>query len=256
MVATMWAEPIFPVFTQCLDGHSNPKSRGNRMYRQKLYSIILSGLVIILCLLFRHDRIGAQETKAEGVCFRWAFGAMVGPPDDQEFIAIDQDTRLKSGDKLKMLVSLEKKCFVYVVYQDANDKIFLLFPYRFEQYQKDYEVRKTYYIPQGDNWFELDQNTGFESFYLIAAHQRLSSLENLLNAYDSATSKAKPSHADQIIREIRKIRKRHKTFVSTAERPVEIGGTVRGFHENDFASIATEISAEQYYTRTFTIDHR
>jgi uncharacterized protein DUF4384 len=226
------------------------------MYLKKLCPIILSGLVFMFCFILRHDRIEAHGVKAEGVCFRWAFGAMVGPPDDQEFIAIDQDTKLESGDKLKMLVSLEKKCFVYVVYQDAKDEIFLLFPYRFEQFEKDYDLHKTYYIPQGDGWFELDQNTGTESFYLIAAHQRLSSLENLLNAYDSATSKAKPSHADQIIREIRKIRKRHKTFVSTAERPVEIGGTVRGFHENAFASIATEISAEQYYTRTFTIDHR
>ena len=218
--------------------------------------MVLFGLVVISIFLFSHERINAQDTAAQGVCFRWAFGAMIGPSGNQEFIAIDRDTRLQSGDKLKMLVALEKKCFVYVIYRDASEDIFLLFPYASAQSERDYKLHDTYYIPQGDNWFELDQNTGTETFYLIASNQRLSGLENFLTAYESATPQNKTAQADHIIREIRKIRKSHTTFISAAERPVEIGGTVRGIHDNALESIATEISAKTCYTRTFTIEHR
>ncbi|HXG37892.1 MAG TPA: DUF4384 domain-containing protein [Bacteroidota bacterium] len=203
------------------------------------------------------ETFNSQQDDAANVGFRWGFGAIVGLPGSKRLVPITRDTVLKSGDEIKMVVQLTKPCFVYVIYLDSQGGLSLLFPYEFSQFTTDYKVGKNYYVPRSAPWFRLDENKGRETFYLLASSERLTALENLVTQYYDADDLKKSPIAQQVIAEIRDVRRRFRNFTTLAERPIAIGGNVRGREQRpDVASIATEISATNFYGKTFTIDHQ
>jgi hypothetical protein len=231
------------------------------MKRYRLY-ILASFSVIIFIAIFGIASISAAHDNDKNVCFCWAFGGIVKGTQGLEFISIARDATLKTGDRLKLLIELEKKCFVYVIYRSAQGEVALLFPYELRQFADDYITGKKYYIPQGDRWFELDENKGEETFYLLASAQRLTELEMLLEQYMSAEQSKRPTLGTQILARIRMIKRQHHGLTTAAERPVPIGGCVRGLGKDDkgsfsdIAAVAVGISADNFFSRTFTIDHR
>lgn len=203
-----------------------------------------------------------QQTD-ENVGFKWAFGAVVGTGKDRKFVSVTRDTILKSGDEMKMLVELTKECYVYVIHSGTKGEIDLLFPYEIKQFATDYEMAKNYYIPKGRPWNELDKNVGRETFYVLASFDRLIELEAKLGDYLSASDANKKDNlAKDIVAEIRNVKKRYKNFATIAEKPLTIGGNVRGIGEKeevkrpDVSTIVTQISANNFYSKTFTIDHQ
>ena len=77
------------------------------------FKILVSILILFCFLLFDNQKnIRAEQNKQDLVCFRWAFGAIIGSKNDRRLVAITRDTILKTGDQLKMLVELQKKCFL------------------------------------------------------------------------------------------------------------------------------------------------
>ena len=153
----------------------------------KLWGLPL--LLVAFCMmLLTTPRVRAVQKEEKNVCFRWAFGAMVGPENDRRLVAITRDTTLKTGDKLKLLVELQKECFVYVIYHSGQDGALMLFPYELEQFTTDYKTSKRYLIPQGDRWFELDEHVGLEKFYLMASATRLTELEALFKKQKSPST--------------------------------------------------------------------
>jgi hypothetical protein len=169
---------------------------------------------------------------------------------------------LKSGEEIKMMVKLTKDCFVYLVHQGSKGEVNLLFPYEIQQFQNDYKTDKNYYVPKGRNWSALDKNTGKEVFFLLASTERLLDLEVKIGNYLSADVSKKQTLAGDIVSEIRSVRKRYSTFSTIAEKPVTIGGNIRGTEKAegarrpDVAAIATQISAKNFYSKTITIDHQ
>jgi Domain of unknown function (DUF4384) len=206
----------------------------------------------------------AQETNPEGnVHYNWAFVARSGAAGHRALGIVMGDTTLKSGDQFKMFVNLAKTAFVYVVHKSSNNAISLLFPYGPEMFQKEYSLDKNYYIPKGRDWFALDKNTGTETFYVLASSERLTGLENLLAEYAQADSAKKGVVAARVVDEIKETKKRFRTFVTLAERPISIAGNVRGEGAKavdpdrvDIATLATEISANNFFSKTITIDHK
>jgi len=198
----------------------------------------------------------------ENVCFRWAFGAVVGKENDRRLMSITRDTTLKTGDQFKMMVELETTCFVYLIYHGGQGELQMLFPNDLKQFAENYKTMEKYFIPQGDLWFALDENVGRETFYLLASAKRLTNLEALLIDHKSANPEEKSELVAKILTEIRETKRRHKKLTAVAERPVTIGGTVRGMSKDakvpahDISKIAIEISATDFYSRTFTIEHK
>lgn len=217
--------------------------------------------IVVLCALAMNvfSLVEAQENQ-ENVAFRWGFGARVGK--DKKFVSIMRDTVLKTGDEIKMVVELKKECYVYVILQDSKGGVSLLFPENVRQFVGDYKAGKNYYIPKGREWSELDKNTGRETIYLLASAERLVELEALMGNYSSADDARKEEEAKKIVAEIRDVKKKYRTFRTLAERPVTIGGNIRGVEQAeqsprpDVATIMTEISANNFYSKTFTIDHQ
>jgi hypothetical protein len=207
-----------------------------------------------------HAQQSASQPDAN-VKFQWAFGALK-KANGSKFEAVAKDTDLKSGDKIKFFLKVNKNCFVYLIYRSSQGELSVLFPQRFKLLSAEYTVSGDYYIPKDDEWFELDEHTGEERFYLLASVERLLELEALINDYESADTAKKSPRAKKILAEIRKLRKQHLKFRTYAERPVNIIGNLRGTEKaetngaHDIAKFAVEISADTFYSRTFTIDHQ
>jgi hypothetical protein len=202
-----------------------------------------------------------QQNEAN-IGFEWAFGVL-GKTDSLLIpVSIAHDTVLKSGDEIKMMVKLTKDCYVYLVHYSSTGEINLLFPYQIRQFQSDYSADKNYYIPKGRNWNMLDNNTGKEIFFLVASNERLLDLEVKLGNYFSADPVKRQPLADEVVSEIRGARKRYSSFATLAEKPLTIGGNVRGTgkaeknRRPDVSAIAMQISANNFYFKTFTIDHQ
>ena len=204
--------------------------------------------------------VSAVQQNEANIGFDWAFGTLVGK--SKTMVSVTHDTTLKSGEEIKMMVKLTKDCFVYVIHQDSKGEVELLFPYKIQQFQSDYAVDKNYYVPKGRGWSMFDNNTGKEIFFLIASTERLLDLEVKIGNYLSADNSKKQSMASDIVTEIRNVRKHFSTFSTLAEKPVTIGGNIRGTEKAegarrpDVAMIATHISANNFYSKTITIDHQ
>jgi hypothetical protein len=230
----------------------------------RVMSIALTSLFCLFLLFDSHAVVHAQQAAAQpnaNVKFQWAFGALK-KANGSKFEAISKDTDLKTGDQIKFFLKVNKDCFVYLIYRSSQGELSVLFPHRFKLLSAEYTVSGEHYIPKDDDWFELDDHTGEERFYLLASVERLLELETLINDYESAGAAQKPPLAQKILSEIRKLRKQHLKFKTYAERPVNIIGNLRGTEKaetagaRDIAKFAVEISADTFYSRTFTIDHQ
>lgn len=235
--------------------------RGNGSLRISVFIAAVFALFAFVQHFFPHTasaQAGGQGDEA-GVGFQWAMGALTGAGEEQKLEPIKQDTALKSGDQIRMMVELEKKCFLYVIHQNARGEFKLLFPYSLQQFATNYGVGKKYYIPQGDEWLKLDEHTGSEVFHLLASARRIEGIENLWSQYESAEAVHKPEIGKLILAEIRNVKKQNRELTTHAERPVNIGGSIRGIKPEpnplDISTLAEEILANGFYAKAFTIDH-
>jgi hypothetical protein len=195
--------------------------------------------------------------QADGnISFRWAFGAQVKTDNGSKLVSITQDTTLQTGDQLKMVLELQKPCFVYVVYQGPQGEIRWLFPGTKEVFEQEYHLGQRYDIPTGDAWFHLNDQVGHETFYVLASVQRLSDLEALLVSYPTTPASEQAVLASRIVADIRELRKRHQQFTTVAERPVPIAGNMRTPNGELLGNLAVEITAQDFYGKTYTIEHR
>jgi hypothetical protein len=222
--------------------------------------IRLLGLAFV-SLSFLCANGNAEDPAGDTIAFRWAFGAMAGPVQERKFVPITADTALKTGDQLKFMLELHKACFVYLIYQSSQGDMNMLFPYQLDPFGSDYKLTKTYYVPRDDTWFELDDKSGTETFHLIASLSRLNELEELFQKTAPGAG-ANRTQAELIRNRIIALKKQHRTLTASAERPVPIGGNVRSIGKDtqikvpDMGAVAIEVTAKDFYCRTFTIEHK
>ncbi len=192
--------------------------------------------------------VQAQAPEADNINFLWAFEALVAEGNVTKQVPIREDMTLKTGDQLKLFIELRKPCFVYVIHHGAQGEVQLLFPYNTQQFTVDYQPAKLYEIPSADGWIRLNEQAGRETFYLVASAQRLLDLEKLLDTYAAAQPAEQPQVATNVLTELRNLIKQHRSSVPPG-RPVPIAGNMRRGIEG------LEITASNFYSKTFTIEH-
>lgn len=214
-------------------------------------------LIVALAPAIAAMQSGENE---ENINYKWSFVAKVGPANERKIAMVTRDTVLQTGDEFKMMVNLQKKCYVYVIHKSSTNELSVLYPTSFEA---QFELEKNYYLPKGRSWYKLDNNTGTETFYLLASHDRLTDLEQRMNSYLVANKDQQKELSTAVVSEIKEIKKRYRTYSTLAERPISIAGNVRGTKKKelnidkfDVASLATEISANNFYSKTITIEHK
>ena len=225
-------------------------------------SLILFAGFLLFAGVFIAGTEKARAQEHEAVSFRWAFGARTQVAGEPKLVNIESDTVLTDGDQLKMMIEPATKCFIYLLHHSEDDGVSLLFPYNLHLFDTSYKPLTKYFVPPRDVWFSLDTHHGREVFYLLASSQRLMELENLLKEHEVADAVQKPELAKKILMEVRNLKRRYQEFAGAAERPVTTGGSVRGLERKqepdnpDVSVLATEISTPDFYSRTFSIDHR
>jgi len=226
---------------------------GCRRWGMKMhYSRIVRSCVVVMTVLAFCAGPGAvladTEDSARNVELRWALGAWDANGDKPS--AVTADRQLETGTKLKFLVEPLSPGSVYLILLDSAEEIHVL--YR----ESTTEVPGRTYVPPGQHRFELDNNAGRETFFLVASVEPLTELDQLLAAYAEAEGAEKGEVRDAVVAEIRRLHKAHRKFARPVEKPVMIGGQMRGGSTGSaIDELAVEISAEQFYGKTITIDH-
>jgi len=229
------------------------------MYR--LASVL--GILFLLNIFLIDLTFLTKESVSEdrNISFRWAFGALTGPESDRKLIAVTKDSVLYSGDQFKMMIELQSKCHVYVIFKGSNGEILLLFPKQLDLSEESLKVNQEIFLPNKDMWFAFDDQIGIEKFFLLASNAPLIKLETLLKTYESSSHEIRPEVTEEILQFIKKSRKEHKQLTAAAERPIQIGGTFRNVDkpqvsQRDISAFAIKITADDFFGRTFTIEHR
>lgn len=199
--------------------------------------------------------LGTAATAADDVSLRWALGAWSG---DEAPGAIQRDTELEPGTRLKFLVEPTSPSTVYLLLQDTDEAIHVLYRESSEP-QRDANGEPTY-IPPGSQYFELDDAAGVDTFFLLASAEPLVELERLIDRYEATEAPADRAELQRmIVGEIRKQHKAHRDFSRAVEKPVMIGGQTRGDAgslNEAIDRLALEVSGSAFYSKTITIEHR
>ncbi len=227
----------------------------------RVFTMLLLGLVFfgVEPIVYAAETTNPDNTNIQ---FQWAFGLIRKMEQGSKFETIANDTVLKTGDQIKFFIRVKNSSFIYLIYHSSQGELSVLFPYRFKPLSKEFRALEQHYVPKGDQWFKLDDHVGQETFYLLASAKRLYDLEKLINNYESADKIKKSDHTEKILAEIHKLRKLYVKLKTSAERPVAIIGNLRSAGKSDtvkgheLANYAVEISAKDFYSRIFTIDHK
>jgi hypothetical protein len=215
------------------------------------------GLILIgigALLLRGPAAVWSDGASKNNIRFLWAFGAIVQTADGPEVMAIKRNTILPGPAQLKLLVQLHEMAYIYVIHRDASGAIRMLFPYRLDLFVLDYQISKAYHItldaPGG-----RALAPGRQTIYLLASTERLANLEDALSAYLAAPAPRQSELAKGVIDEIHQAKRRYGTLVAKEERPIEIAGQRRSLALN-LSAVAIDIAAQDFYSRTFTVEYR
>ncbi|MCP3938333.1 MAG: DUF4384 domain-containing protein [Actinomycetia bacterium] len=141
---------------------------------------------------------------------------------------------------------------IYLLLWDTDENVHVL-------YRHDGDDRPTY-IPPGEDYFEVDDAVGVDTFFLLASAEPLAELDRLLDRYEVAVGQTeRVALGQQIVGEIRKQHKAHRDFARAVEKPVMIGGATREVPRSIIDAIdrlAIEVASDGFYSKTISIDHR
>ena len=217
-------------------------------------------LFITAFLLIAGEGYSSEEESGGGqeMSFKWAI-ILANPKGERGTLSITKNTTVFSGDSLSIFIRPIERAYVYLYLVDSNDDLFLLFPARISDFDKDYSFGKKYHIPEKEKW-KITPPKGTETFFLLASVKRLEKLESLTKAYDSASGRAGEAAKSKVIDEITNIQVEvRKAMTDPVETPTPILGTMRTRgvkEETEISSYAIEVSAKNIYSKTIKLEHK
>ena len=219
--------------------------------------------VLTLALMFIASAVVFAQTPSgkNDINFLYAFGAYSGSQGKGKVVSVQNETSLRAGDRLKLFFEPKNDQYFYLLHLSSQGELTSLFPAAGQL--AGVAAGAQVFIPAGNQWFELDGHPGQEKFFFIAAAERLDRLEELCARHTTLKEKADvKASTDAVLDEIKRLRQKHKQLSAPAEKPLRIGGSVRGQQSSDaplapdITPLAAEVKAPGFYSRTFTIDHR
>jgi hypothetical protein len=225
----------------------------------------LIGKIVLLSavILFSLSTAASAQSRPgkSDINFLYAFGAHVNPQGSGKVVPIQNETTLRAGDRLKLFFEPRSDLNFYLLHMSSQGELTPLYPV--EAQPAKVAPGTQVFIPAGNQWFELDAHPGQEKFFLIATADRLERLEELCARHATLKTPADlQSSTEAILDEIKRLRQHYKQLSAPAEKPVRIGGSVRGQQPAgstvipDIIPLAAEVTAPGFFSRTFSIDHR
>ncbi len=108
-----------------------------------------------------------KSTDLQGVV-----GLLMQQTDGGRHQPIPAGRTLHSGDRLNIVAQVTQPAFLYVVQETGNHALSMLVPGGDAPLIKA-ELGQVLNLPSDGTWFQLDQQTGEESLYLVASEQSL-----------------------------------------------------------------------------------
>lgn len=222
--------------------------------------MIRSFVIGLLCLGVSWPA-AAAEAEPPGVEFTWALAAFRGVGLDGSWIAIVDDdsaregNRLAPGDNLKMMVELLRPGFVYVLRQDGQDRLSLLFPSKLPHPAAAAEPGTRHFIPAEGAWLDRKGVAGEETIYVVASDRRLDDLDQLVPRYLAAeTDAAREELLEKTLDRIAELQAQHAKLGRPIRKPASIGGAIRGVtRAHEIVKHAEDITAGGFFSATYTI---
>ncbi|MEE2939177.1 MAG: DUF4384 domain-containing protein [Planctomycetota bacterium] len=89
--------------------------------------------------------------------------------------------RADDGDNIKIRFEVNQQCHVYAVWVDATGWVTPIFP-RSDAYSHVNPATPDleYTLPEGSQWFFLDEHRGIENLYFVASHEAIPNLESAI----------------------------------------------------------------------------
>jgi hypothetical protein len=97
-----------------------------------------------------------------------------------EEVFVKNGGTLKTDDNLKIYIKPSRNCFIYVLVFDSEGTAGMLFPDPRIGMDNRVKGGATYQIPDGTQWFYLDERTGRETIYVLASLVPMSDIDRLL----------------------------------------------------------------------------
>ena len=229
----------------------------------KIFSLRKIAVPVPLAFLFLVSTVLYAQTATgkNDIGFLYAFGAYVGPQGKGKVVSVQNEISLRAGDRLKLFFEPKNDQYFYLLHVSSQGELTSLYPA--EGHLAGVAKGAQVLVPAGTKWFELDGHPGQEKFFFIATAERLERLEELCARHAGINEKTElQSSTEAILDEIKRLRQKHKQLSAPAEKPVRIGGSVRGQQPSDAPAVAditplaAEVKASGFYSRTFTLDHR
>ncbi len=86
----------------------------------------------------------------------------------------------QAGDKFRVMFRSITNCYVYVIAVDGSAWAQGIFPSTASPFANPVKAGQQYLLPEGNNWFSLDQFKGIETIFVVASHERRPDIEQIL----------------------------------------------------------------------------
>ncbi|MDH5585626.1 MAG: DUF4384 domain-containing protein [Nitrospirota bacterium] len=86
----------------------------------------------------------------------------------------------QAGDKFRVMFRANTNCYVYVIAVDGSAWAQGIFPSTASPFANPVKAGQQYLLPEGNNWFSLDQFKGVETIFVVASHERRPDIEQIL----------------------------------------------------------------------------
>jgi hypothetical protein len=172
----------------------------------------------------------------EGITWKLAF--LKGEIVSQTVPDLTKPVQMKDGEKFQLFIHIvNPEARVYILYHGADDSIEVL----------SYELlpaNTAYMLPSPYQTYTMTPPAGVEKIYVIVSKERQLNLENLLSK--------KKRDTKAILEELKAIQQKVLQIAEEPQKPVPIGGTVRGGAE---LLQATQYTGQETYVRIIRIEH-
>ena len=103
-----------------------------------------------------------------------------------EGVMVPEGGTLHSKDNIKVFFRTNEDCYVYILSFGSSGVADRLFPNAQVNLSNRIQGHVEYYVPPGEDWFWLDENTGTETMFVVASYKPLSDIDKLLVEMDNA----------------------------------------------------------------------
>ena len=86
----------------------------------------------------------------------------------------------QAGDKFRIMFRANSNSYVYVIAIDGSAWAQGVFPPPGNPFANPVRAGEQYVIPEGDNWFSLDQFKGIETIFFVASQEKRADIETIM----------------------------------------------------------------------------